>query len=65
MSQKQKIFNHLKRGWALTAEQAIDKFRCFRLAPRIAELRHEGHDIRTTTIRSGKKSWAKYTLPKP
>ena len=56
-SQTAQILNHLSRGSRLTAIDALSKFHCFRLAARIADLRHEGWDIRTKMIdtRDGKQ----------
>ena len=65
MSQKKEIYKHLKRGRMLTPLQALEKFECFRLAARIAELRNEGYDIRTSTVHRGNKSFASYQLRKP
>lgn len=45
MSQKQKILNHLRAHGCITAADAVSKFKCYRLAARISELRAEGHNI--------------------
>lgn len=63
MSQTTQIRNYLNKGRSLTPLQALDKFNCFRLAARIADLRNEGMNIKTTNLKlkSG-KTVAKYHL---
>lgn len=63
-SQKKQILNHLsKKG--ITPLEALHLFGCFRLSARIKDLRDEGHKIKTTMIRVGKKKMvAKYFLLK-
>jgi hypothetical protein len=53
MSQKAAILNFLKSKRSLTPLEALRKFGCFRLAPRIKELRDDGHRIHTTMIEVG------------
>ena len=62
MGQNTQILNYLKRGRGLTSLQAIDKFGCCRLASRINELRHQGHNIHTEMVNRGGKRYARYTL---
>lgn len=45
MSQTADILAALRAGHALTPMDALDRFGCFRLAARVAELRAEGHQI--------------------
>lgn len=45
MSQKIEVLKHLQAGKSLTQEQAIAKWRCFRLPVMIQRLRDEGHMI--------------------
>lgn len=47
MSQKKDILNHLRAHGCITAAEAVSKFKCYRLAARIIELRSEGHNIIT------------------
>ena len=47
-SQKDLILKALKSGHRVTPIDALNRYGCFRLAARIAELRSEGHDIQTT-----------------
>jgi hypothetical protein len=52
----------MKRGRGITPVQALNKFGCFRLASRIHELKGMGHNITTTNVTKGDKSFAKYNL---
>lgn len=62
-SQNQMILEYLKDGNSITALQALDKFKCFRLASRIGELKSMGHKIdkQMIKVKSGKRV-AKYFL---
>ena len=62
MSQKQHILAHLERHGTITPLEALNLFGCFRLAARIAELRAEGHDIRTCHAPGAAKDYAVYRL---
>jgi hypothetical protein len=64
MTQTQKIYNYLKTGKKLTAIDALNKFGCFRLAARIADLRNQGHTIWTNYITKDNKTFAAYKLSK-
>lgn len=44
-SQEDQILSHLLQGHTLTPLEALDKFRCFRLAARIHGLIHKGYTI--------------------
>lgn len=59
-SQKQLILDYLLEGNEITPRDALNKFGCFRLGARIAELREEGYYIRTS-IPKGER-YAVYTL---
>ena len=61
MSQNIQILSHLKRG-PITPMQALERYGCFRLAARVAELRGQGHPILTETVRRGDKRYARYRL---
>ena len=50
MSQSQDILNHLIDHGSITAIEALENFGCFRLAARINDLRHDGHNIHTTNV---------------
>ena len=63
MSQNQQIANYLNKGKKLTTLQALEKFGCFRLAARIADLRNNGMNIATKTIKlENNKIVAQYSL---
>lgn len=47
MTQAQQILRHLESGKTVTDLDALNLFRCRRLAARINDLRREGHEIRT------------------
>ena len=66
MSHKIRILNYLRTAGSngLTQMEALNLFRCMRLASRISELREDGHDILTETIDTGKKRYARYVLIK-
>lgn len=46
-SHKQLILEHLKAHGCITAAEAISRFRCYRLAARISDLKADGHNIIT------------------
>ena len=63
MSQTKQIADYLNKGKKLTPIDALNKFGCFRLAARIAELRNDGMNIITTSIKlKNKKLIAQYSL---
>ena len=63
MSQTTQIANYLNKGKKLTPIDALNKFGCFRLAARIADLRNEGMNIVTNTIKlDNKKQIAQYSI---
>ena len=56
-SQNQQIKAYLEEGNSITAIQALEKFKCFRLASRITDLKQSGVPIESQFIEveSGKK----------
>lgn len=63
MSQTTQIQRHLEKGKSLTAIQALNKFGCFRLAARIADLRNDGMNIKTTIVKlKNNKHIATYSI---
>jgi hypothetical protein len=63
MSQNKQIADYLNKGKKLTPIDALNKFGCFRLAARIADLRNEGMNIVTNTIKlENKKQIAQYSV---
>ena len=61
-TQKQQIQNYLQTGKPLTPIQALNKFGCFRLAARIADLRNDGLVIATKIISKKGKNYASYSI---
>lgn len=62
MSQNARILNHLKQGKTITQAQAAELFDCWRLAPRIHELRGKGYKIETVEKQSRNARFAQYRL---
>lgn len=62
MTQTEQIRAHLQAGQDITPLEALDRYGCFRLASRIAELRAEGLDVQTLTEKKGGKAYARYRL---
>lgn len=46
-SHKQLILEHLQAHGCITAAEAVSRFKCYRLAARIADLKADGHSIIT------------------
>jgi len=61
-AQTARILQHLKCGNSITPVSAMSRFRCMRLAARIADLRDAGHSISSRIMRRGKKRFASYSL---
>jgi hypothetical protein len=63
MSQNKQIADYLNKGKKLTTLDALNKFGCFRLAARISDLRNDGMNIKTTTIKlENNKQVAQYSI---
>lgn len=58
-SQKQEVLDFLQGGRIITPNAAIERFRCFRLAARILELRNDGHRIETIKVKRKSKRTAR------
>ena len=58
------ILKDLKKGKTINPLTALSKYKCFRLASRINDLRAEGHSIETkmVTNEEGKKKFAQYYM---
>lgn len=61
-SQNEKILKHLKSGKKLTAMEALNKFKCFRLAARIRDLKDQGHNILSVMVKRNGSYVAQYSL---
>lgn len=62
MSHLKKVLDHLKQGNSITSMEAIQRWKCTRLASRIKEIDNMGYDIDTEYIQNGKSRFAKYRL---
>ncbi len=61
--QNARILAHLQTGRTLTALEALEWFKCFRLASLVCDLRKAGHDVQKRTIKTNSgKSVAEYYL---
>lgn len=69
-SQNDMVFRHLLAGNQLTQTQAFEKYKIWRLASRIKDIRnalevselYKGWKILTHTVRKGRKRYASYEL---
>jgi len=65
-TQSDQILLHLESGQTITPIEALELFRCFRLAARIADLKALGHNIRTEMVESPMgRRYARYSLVRP
>lgn len=64
-SQNNQILGYLQTGKTLSPLEALDLFKCMRLASRVNELRKVGHNIVTNIVYQNDKHWANYRLIKP
>lgn len=62
-SQNLQILGYLSSGHSLTPLQALDKFDCWALSSRVAQLNKAGHGIKSELIKVGKKYVSKYSKP--
>ena len=61
--QNARILAHLQSGRTLTALEALEWFKCFRLASRVCDLRKAGHLVEKRTVKTNSgKSVAEYYL---
>lgn len=49
-AQERMILNHMREHKSITALEALNEYRCFRLAARINDLRKLGHNIITEMV---------------
>ena len=61
-STTKKIKAWILKGKKITPLEALAKWGCMLLAARIAELRKDGMDIRTTPVTRNGKTYAQYHL---
>lgn len=63
MIQSEQVRFYLKtHPEGMTQMQALDEFRCFRLAARINDLRNQGEHIQTIMENRNNKRYARYIL---
>lgn len=62
MSQKQNILSHMKTYGTITPLEALQKYGCFRLGARIADLKEDGLIIKTEMVKENGKRYARYSL---
>ncbi len=61
-SQNDQIKQWLLDGHSITALEALNRFRCFRLASRISDLKQQGLPIEKQMIDNGESRFAQYYL---
>ena len=49
-SQAKRILAYMQEGHRITTLEALDLFKCFRLGARIADLKADGHDIKSAFV---------------
>ena len=69
MTQCERILEYMGKNGSITQIEAMQNLGCARLASRINDLRHMGHDIVTTKVRSENRYgeivyYARYTINK-
>lgn len=63
MTQAEQILAHLERRGSINPLEALDRYGCFRLAARIADLKAEGHNITSEPFKTPKGATvARYRL---
>ncbi len=62
MTQKQMILNHMKEHGAITPLEALQRYGCFRLGARIADLKADGVQIQTEMVKENGKRFARYGI---
>lgn len=60
-SQNAQILDALKAGEAISPQDALQRFGCFRLAARIGELKQQGFTVHSEMVDTGGKKVARYT----
>lgn len=63
-SQTTKILNYLLKGRAITPLEALNRFKCFRLASRINEIKRLGFGITKEMVTKNGKRYARYSIAK-
>jgi hypothetical protein len=61
-SQTVKILNYLLKGKSITPLEALSRFKCFRLASRINEIKRSGIIVNKEIVTKNGKRYARYSL---
>lgn len=61
-SQNAGILQALKEGAHITPMDALNRFGCFRLSARIADIRKMGYNVKTRIVSSNRKNYAEYYM---
>ena len=51
-SQCNKILNHMRSEGSITAAEAVGKYKIYRLAARVSDLKRRGHNVVSTIVRT-------------
>ena len=62
MTQTETILNYLKLGKSITALEALSAFGCLRLASRISEIKQQGYNVTSDTVKENGKHFSRYYL---
>lgn len=62
MTQTEQIRQHLLKHNSITPLEALKKFRCFRLAARIKDLRNDGFSVLSTRVERNGKRFCRYVM---
>lgn len=64
LSQKDMVLQYLNSGYTITPLEALEKFKCMRLAAIVFDLKKDGHHIITRSIKDpiSSKRYASYKL---
>lgn len=68
-SQCNKILNHMRSEGSITAAEAVGKYKIYRLAARVSDLKRRGHNVVSTIVRTvdedgNRSQYAIYRLEK-
>ena len=61
-SQTSKILNYLLKGKSITPLEALSRFKCFRLASRINEIKQLNYAIKKEMVNKNGKRYARYSI---
>ena len=62
MTKKKKILTHLQSCRTITSMEAIDLYKCTRLAAIIYSLKDEGYNIESKNVKGTNTNYARYKL---